>query len=305
MKDRLIQSLMILLMAGLLAGCSLFGNTSPRIVIDDLHNSVNLPARVQSIVSLSPSNTEILFAVGCGDQVVARDEFSDFPLEALELPTIGGSWNGYDEEAIVALQPNVVLASQLNTPEQVQSLQALGLTVYYMENPADLEELYDNLLKVAAICGTTSQAEELIVSLRERVTAVADAIAPISYAPSVFYELDGSDPAKPWTTGSNTFISYLIDQAGGFNIGDVLSSDYAQISLEELLIQNPAIIILGDSAYGVTPEQVAARPGWNSISAVQDGMVYPFDDDLVSIPGPRLVDGLEELTRLLHPGIIE
>jgi len=296
---------MILLAAVLLTGCSLLSNTSPRVVIDDLQNSVNLPARVQSIVSLAPSNTEILFAVGCGDHLVARDEFSDFPPEALDLPTIGGSWNGYDEEAIVALQPDVVLASQLNTPEQVQSLQALGLTVYYLENPADLEELYDNLLKVAVICGTTSQAEELVDSLRERVTAVTIAIAPISYAPSVFYELDGSDPAKPWTTGPDTFIAYHIRQAGGFNVGDALSTDYAQISLEELLVQNPAIIVLGDSAYGVTPGQVAARPGWEGMSAVQNEMVFPFDDDLVSIPGPRLVDGLEELARLLHPGVFE
>ena len=93
----------------------------------------------------------------------------------------------------------------------------------------------------------------------------------------------------------------LINMAGGKNIGGALSSSWAQISLEELLIQDPDIIILGDSNYGVTVESVAARAGWAELSAVKEGRVYPFNDDLVSRPGPRLVDGLVELAKLIHP----
>ena len=147
------------------------------------------------------------------------------------------------------------------------------------------------------------EAAELVEKLQGRVKAVQDKILPLSYAPLVFYELDGSDPAKPWTMGPNTFLSKLIRMAGGFNLGDSLSSEWGQFSQEELIKTNPQIILLGDSNYGVTPEQVAARPGWDALTAVQENQVYPFNDDLVSRPGPRMVDGLEALARLLHPGI--
>jgi iron complex transport system substrate-binding protein len=115
--------------------------------------------------------------------------------------------------------------------------------------------------------------------------------------------LDATDPAKPWTPGSNTFLTKLIILAGGKSIGETLASDYAQIGLEFLLIQNPDIILLGDAAYGTTPEQVALRPGWSNLKALKDNHIFAFDDNLVSRPGPRLVDGLEALAKLLHPEI--
>ncbi len=107
------------------------------------------------------------------------------------------------------------------------------------------------------------------------------------------------------TPGPNTFLTQLIHLAGGRSVGESLASDYAQISLESLLTQNPDIILLGDAAYGITPEQVALRAGWSELGAVKDNQIFAFDDDLVSRPGPRLVDGLEALAKLLHPEIFK
>ncbi len=294
----------ILTLSLILAACTPTVSTpTGQTFTDGLGRTITLTGTPERIISLAPSNTEILYAIGAGDQVVGRDEFSNYPEEALAVPTVGGSMGDFNLETIVSLKPDLVLAASINTPEQVKALEDLGLTVYTLTNPADMDGMYANLLTVGSLAGKSREAAELVEKLQGRVKAVQDKILPLSYAPLVFYELDGSDPAKPWTMGPNTFLSKLIRMAGGFNLGDSLSSEWGQFSQEELIKTNPQIILLGDSNYGVTPEQVAARPGWDALTAVQENQVYPFNDDLVSRPGPRMVDGLEALARLLHPGI--
>ena len=270
---------------------------------DGLGREITLEATPQRVVSLAPSNTEILFAVGAGSQVVGRDEFSDYPAEAASIESIGGSFGEYNAEAIVALEPDLVLAAEINPPELVQQLEDLGLTVYYLSNPTSLEEMYTNLETVAGLTG--HDATELVASLKARVAAVDEKIAPLSSRIPVFYEIDATDPTKPWTYGPGTFGSLLITRAGGYNIGDIASDPYPQISIEQVVAANPSVIILGDSMWGVTPESVPARPGWETLPAVASNSIYPFDDNLVSRPGPRLVDGLEQLAKLLRPELFE
>lgn len=272
---------------------------------DGLSRPVSLEAPAQKIVSLSPSITEALYAIGAGPQLIGRDEFSDYPVEAKALPSVGGSFGDYNYEVIASLQPDLVLASEINTPEQVQALEALGMKIYYLANPTDLESMYASLTILAELTGRQKETETLVAGLRSRVQAVEGKLAAVTEKPLVFYELDATEPAKPWTAGAGTFLDLLISQAGGRNVGAVLGSAWAQISQEELLLQNPQIILLGDAAYGVTPEAVADRPGWDAISAVQSGQIYPFDDNLVSRPGPRLVDGLEALAAILHPDLFK
>lgn len=268
---------------------------------DGLGRSVTLPSPAERVISLSPSNTEILYAVGAGEALIARDEFSNYPAEAAGLPSIGGSMSDYNLEEIVKLEPDLILAAEINTPELVKSLEDLGLTVYYLSNPTDLDGMYELLRQTATLVGTSEQTETLIASLQTRVTAVQEALATVKTQPKVFYELDGSDASAPWTSGPDTFMDTLIQSAGGQNVASDLSSGWAQISQEALLVANPDFIVLGDAAYGVTAEQVSARPGWGAIQAVKTGTIYPFNDDLVSRPGPRMVDGLEELAKIIHP----
>ena len=258
------------------------------------------------MASLAPSNTEILFAIGAGAQVVARDSFSDFPEQAKAIADIGGGFGEIDTETLISLKPDLVLAAEINPVEKVQMLEELGLKVFYLSNPKDLDGLYENLHTVARLVGREAEAEALVESLELRVSAVEGKIAGVQERPLVFYELDSTDSSAPWTPGPGTFIDLLLSKAGGNNLGNILNSEWAQISVEELITQNPEVILLGDYTWGgVTPEDVAARPGWQAIAAVQKGQVYPFDDNLVSRPGPRLVDGLEALAKLLHPELFE
>jgi iron complex transport system substrate-binding protein len=287
--------LMIILAAALLLTACATART------DGLNRNVKLSGTPERIVSLAPSNTEILFAVGAGKQVVGRDSFSDYPPEAKSAKDIGGSMGKYNTEAIVALHPDLVLAGEINTPELVNSLQQLGLTVYYLPNPTTLEAMYANLETVGQLTGHQSQAGTLVNALKQRVAVVDAKIKPLNSSPSVYYELDATDPTKPYTAGPGTFVDLIISRAGGTNIGKSLTSMWPQISLEKLVVANPAVIILGDSAYGTTPASVKQRSGWSGLAAVQTGQIYPFDDNLVSRPGPRLVDGLEALAKLLHP----
>jgi iron complex transport system substrate-binding protein len=303
------KTLLVLLLIPLLSACA--GGVTPTPgaapinLVDDLGRTVVLSAPAVSVVSLAPSNTEILFAIGAGAQVVGRDEASDSPAEAASLPTVGG-WAGFSTESIIALNPDLVLAQGggLTSPELIASLQALGLTVYVLPNPATLEAMFANLETVGTLTGHASEARALVESLTSRVAAVDAKVQPLSYAPTVYYEIDATEPTKPYTAGPGSFVDLLIARAGGINIGATLESPWAQISLEQLVVANPAFILLGDAAYGETPSKVAQRPGWEALSAVQTGQVIGFDDNLVSRPGPRLVDGLEALVRILHPGLI-
>jgi len=297
-----ILSVIILLSVLLLTACK---PVTPQTYTDSLQREVTLLQPAQKIVSLAPSNTELLFAIGAGSQVVGRDDFSDYPAEAAQLPSVGGSMGDYNLEAIVALQPDLVLLSELNSSDLVQSLENLGLKVYYLGNPVEIEGLYTNLETLGKITGHEADAASLIESLKAKVSKVDELIATTSTRPLVFYELDATEPTKPWTAGPGTFVDQLITRAGGENLGGSLDGAWVQISQEALIINDPEIIVMGDSIYGITAEQVAERAGWENLKAVTDGQIYPFDDDLASRPGPRLVDGLIELARIIHPEIAD
>ncbi|MGD0879001.1 MAG: cobalamin-binding protein [Anaerolineales bacterium] len=272
---------------------------------DGLGLSVTLATPAQRVVSLAPSNTEILFAIGAGSQVVGRDTFSDYPPQVKSVADIGGSMGNFNTEAILALHPDLVLAGEIDSSDLVASLEKLGLQVYYLKNPATLDEMYANLETVGQLTGQSGHAAALVASLQARVAAVDAKIATAVSRPSVYYELDGTDPSKPYTSGGGTFVDLLIQRAGGVNVFSQLKDQWPQVSLEQLLVDNPQVILLGDSAYGETPDKVIARTGWGSLQAIKNNQVFSFDDNLVSRPGPRLVDGLEALARLIHPDLFK
>lgn len=306
----MLHKLTIVFLALMLAlsACGPVMTPSPATSITDgLGREVTLTGPAQKVVSLAPSNTEILFAIGAGAQTIGRDDFSDYPAEAKSLPSVGGSMGNYSTEQIAALKPDLVLAAEINTPEQVKAISDLGITVYYLSNPKTLEEMYTNLEIAAKLTGHESDAAVLIESLKQRVAAVDEKIMPLSARPTVFYEIDGTDPAKPYSAGPGTFVDLLIERAGGANLVGLagITDAYPLVSLEQIVSANPSIIILGDAAWGVTPESVGQRSGWDKIAAVQNNQIYAFDDNLASRPGPRLVDGLEAMAKILHPGVFQ
>jgi iron complex transport system substrate-binding protein len=278
------------------------------VLTDGLGRTITLAAPAQRIISIAPSNTEILFAIGAGPQLLGRDHDSDFPEEAKKLTDIGGS-NVNDKlntELILSLMPDLVLAADITPPEQIKALKDLSVTVFRVSNPTSLDGMYANLRTIAQLTGHEAEAETLITSLQARAKRVVDRVTTTQERPLVFYELDGTDTSAPWTSGPGTFIDTLITMAGGRNVGSTLKNQWAQISLEQLIEQSPDMIVLGDSVWGgVMPNLVKQRPGWGGIAAVENARIFPIDDNLVSRPGPRLVDGLEALAKLLHPELFK
>ena len=274
-------------------------------LVDGLKREVKLAKPAQRIISIAPSNTELLYAIGAGAQLIGRDDLSDFPAEAKAIQDVGSAFGKLNTEAIIALKPDLILAAEINAPEQVKTLEDLGLTVYWLANPLDFADLSENLKIVGTLTGRTAEAAQVSQSIEARYQAVIEKVATSSKKPTVFYEIDATDPTKPYTTGPGTFVDKLIDLAGGTNIGRALKEQFAQISSEELVKVNPDMIVLGDSLYGVTAESIAQRAGWDKLSAVKNGAVFTFDDNLATRPGPRLIDGLEAFAKLFHPELFK
>jgi len=276
----------------------------PISFIDGYEREVSIPKPAQRVVSIAPSSTEILFAVGAGSQVVGRDELSDYPSEAIEVDSIGTTYGELNVEAIVALEPDLVLAAMITSPEHVQALEDLGIVVFVLPNPMGMNELYDVLEMTGKLTDHETESEDLVDELEIRVETVLKALAGAEPVP-VFYEVDGTDPNAPWTTGPGTFQDVLISLAGGENIASDIEG-WGQLSLEEIIARDPAVIVFSEGPwYTTTPESIAERPGWGEIRAVVNGDVYGIDTYWIDRPGPRYVDALEALAKLLHPELFE
>jgi iron complex transport system substrate-binding protein len=313
-----ILSILILLLAILPSACSQktlppieeVVTTAPEpeelLIEDGLGRTITIGRTPQRIISLAPSNTEYLFAVGAGDQLIGRDTFSDYPDAATSIADIGGGWGDLDIETILTLNADLVLAADITAPEHIQALEDLGITVFVIANPNNLSEMLETVRLIAQITGHSNEAKSLIIELSSRISFIEEKISNAKTTPRVFYELDATDPNTPWTAGSGTIIETLITKAGGANIGSKLEGAWVQISLKTLAVENPDIIILGDFNWGgVTPEAVSSRAGWETLRAVQNNNVFIVNDYLISRPSPRMVAGLETLAQLIHPELFE
>jgi len=268
--------------------------------------SVTIAAPPQRIISIAPSNTEILFALDLAPRIVAVDDFSDFPAAAKSLPKIGGANAKYNIEQIVALKPDLILTAGLTPPEVVKQLEDLKLTVVVLGTPqTTLDSIFSDITLAGRITGQTDQAARVTGAMQTRLDALKATLATAKSKPRVYWELDGTDPSKPFSVGPGNFVNDLIALAGGSNIFQTASSAFPQVSAEQIVSANPEVIILSDAAYGISAESVGQRPGWQSIAAVKQQRVAPIDDNLVSRPGPRIVDGLAATAKIIHPELFK
>jgi len=268
---------------------------------DDAGRTVEIIEAPQRLVSFAPSNTEILFALGLGDRVVGVTDFCDYPEEAKAIEKVGGIEPNL--EKVVSLDPDLVLAIGGNL-DLVSKLEGLGITVLVLD-PSDLEGIYRDIELVGQAAGVEERAEALVAEMRKRVEAITAKTEGLASRPKVFYELDATDPSKPYTPGPGSWHDDFIKLAGGINVAADAKMQWVQLSTEEIIAQDPEIIILGDANYGVTAEMVRERPGWGVIAAVRNDRIYPIDDNLISRPGPRVIDGLEALAKIIHPELFE
>ena len=271
----------------------------PVTVTDDEGTAVEIEREPTRIVSLTPATTEILFAIGAGDRVIATTDFDDYPPEAVALPDVA-TYTSVDVEAIVGSEADLVLAggNNFNDPEALTRLRSLGVPVV-VTYATDVAGVLRDIELVGTSVGRSAQAAELAAAMRADFDQVSNAVAG-EPRPRVFYELDAT--SEIYTAADDSFVEEMIQLAGGDPITTGSTTSFA-ISLERLVDADPELILLGDAAYGVTPEIVAARPGWAVMTAVRDGRVTPVDDIVITRPGPRLVEGLRQLAAAIHPDV--
>jgi len=251
----------------------------------------------ERIISLAPSNTEILFALGLGDKVVGVTEYCDYPPEALEKEKVGGPWTP-DVEKIVALQPDLILASDANPFDIITTLEGLELTVFGIKS-TDLDDVLNDIRTVGEITDTEVEALALTSEMAVGIQSVTDQTEELEERPKVFYII-WNDPLQ--TAGSGTFIHELIEKGGGVNIcGNI--TGYPIISIEEVIARNPEVIIT--SSWPGIYEWAMNETALNATDARQNNRVFACDNNLVQRPGPRLVEGLEWFAHFIHPEIFE
>lgn len=274
--------------------------TFPITVTDDAKRQVRIEKAPQKIISLAPSNTEILFALGLGKKVVGVSDFCDYPAEAKTITKIGGMKPNV--ETIISLAPDLIVSVGGNA-DLVKRFEDLKLAVVVLD-PKDVASVLNDIELMGRATGSSASALKLVADMQKRMDAVTAKVKGAA-RPKVFYELDATDPAKPYTPGPGSWHDQLIGMAGGVNVAGSAKSAWVQFSLEELLKSDPDMVVLGDALFGITVDSAKLRPGWSGLTAAKRGAIFPIDDNLVSRPGPRLVDGLEALAKIVHPELFK
>jgi iron complex transport system substrate-binding protein len=276
----------------------------PGNIVDGLGRSVTIDKIPQRIVSLAPSNTEILFALGLGDKVVGVTEYCNYPQEAMTKPKVGG-FSNVDIEKVVSIEPDLVLATHIHGKTVIPALEKLGLTVVAL-TPGSLNEVLDSITLVGKITGQSTEASKLVNNLRTRIETVANKTQGLSpgQRPRVFY-ITWHDPLM--TAGTETLADDVISSAGGQNIAYDISGDKA-IDLETVIYRDPQVIVASvgmGSGEDLPWQYVQTEPRLENTQALLNGRIYKIDGDIIHRPGPRIVDALEQMAQFIHPELFK
>ncbi|HEY8238653.1 MAG TPA: ABC transporter substrate-binding protein [Candidatus Limnocylindrales bacterium] len=269
----------------------------PVTLTDDEGTKVTIAAEPRKIVSLTPDTTESLFALGAGSRVVGKvEDLANFPPEAASVPVVA-RFDGVDVEQIVALEADLVISAGtgLTQGDAVEQLRRANITVL-VSYPTTVDGGLASIRRIGQAIGLAEEAATLADGIAARLDDLTAIASSAGSRPRVFYEIDVTGGI--FTPPAASIYGEMFKLAGGEPIsGD---ANYS-ISLEELIAADPEVILLGDAAYGATPENVVAREGWGGMTAVKDGRIVAVDDIVITRPGPRLAQGLEALIRAIHP----
>lgn len=268
-------------------------------ITDDFGNKVKFEKAPDTIVSLAPNNTEILFALGLGDKVVGVTSFCDYPEEALSIEKIG-DYNGINLEKIVELNPDLVLNYGPGNEDDNARLKEAGIPMLAFM-PESIDAVINTINTIGQATGTTEEAKELTNNMLKKEEEIVNLVKG-SEKKKVFYEI-WHDPLM--AAGPGSFMDQLIVLAGGTNIAEDAEGDYPQYDLEQLIERNPEVYLTSADMPDKTPESMMARPGFENIEAMKTGNVHVLDANITSRSGPRIVDALELVAKAIHPELFK
>lgn len=323
MKKINLFLLTLLLMFGVLTGCGTADTEEPDntqdeateqsetddeeaafpVTIEDANGEeVTIEDEPEAIVSLIPSNTETAFALGLGDKIVGVSDHDNYPEEALEKEKIGGL--ELNIEAILALEPDLVLAHPTNDPDAIEQLKESDITVLTLNDATNFDEVYDTIEMMAAATGTEEESNDIIKTMQDDLEALEEKASDISEddKKKVFIEI--SPEPEIFTPGNHTFENEILTKINAINIAED-EEGWVELNEEAIIEENPDVIILSYDFVDDPVGQVLDRDAWQDIDAVKDEQVIVVDTDLISRPGPRLVEGAETLAKAIYPDVFD
>lgn len=310
---------LLVLSLGILAGC---GNTTekeednkstegqteqtekaafPVTIKDALDNEVVIEEEPASIISLIPSNTEIIYELGLGDKVVGLTTNDTYPEETAEVEKVGDF--NVDIEKVIALNPDLVLAhesSATSSEAGFQQMRDAGITVFIVNDAVNFEDVYDTIGIIGQLTGTTEEAEALTADMKAKIEEIKEKAATVTEKKKVYIEI--SPAPDIYSVGKNTFMDVMLQTINAENAtGDL--EGWPSIDQESILERNPDVIIATYNYIEDPVGQLMAREGWADVSAIKNKQVVDVNPDLVNRPGPRVVEGVEELAKAVYPEV--
>ncbi|WP_296971191.1 ABC transporter substrate-binding protein [Tepidanaerobacter sp. EBM-38] len=274
----------------------------PITLTDQMGREVTIEKLPERIISLAPSNTEILFTLGLEDRIVGVTDFCDYPEAAKSKEKIGG-FSEPNIEKIISLQPDLILATSMHQ-KPVEELEKLNVPSVVLD-PKDFEDVFTSIEIIGKATGQDDKAAAIVGDLKARVKDVDDKVIKLTEdeRPKVYYEIW---PSPITTAGPGTFVNDIIQRAGGENIAKDAKKAYPQYSQEMIVAKNPDIIIFSHhGSSNQSAEDILNRQGWESIEAIKNNKVFYVEENLVQRATPRLVDGLEQLAMMMHPELFK
>lgn len=266
-------------------------------VVDDAGNEVTFEKVPEKVISLQPSNTEILFSLGSGDKVIGATEYDNYPEEAQSIERVSDSVN-INAEQIIDLKPDVVFAYTIGQKEQLKPLEDSGITVFVIESALSFDDVYGDIEQIAAVMGEEEKGDEIIDGIQKQLKEVEEKIASVDEKKKVYFEI--SPAPDIYTTGKNTFQQEVMNKAGVENIFADMEG-WIKLSEEEIIDRNPELITTTVGYVENPVEEILSRKGWNQISAVKAEEVKLLDGDIMSRPGPRIGEAVEILAEAAYP----
>lgn len=271
----------------------------PLTLKDAVGNEITLEETPKTIVSMMPSNTEILFALGLNEEIVGVNDYDNYPAEALEKEKIGGM--EFNVEKIVGMNPDIVFAheSSLGMGEAgLQQIRDAGVKVFVVKNAADFNETYTTIEQIGRATGKLPEAQKIVEDMKAKVEEVKEKVAKVETKKTVFVET--SDVPEIYTPGKGTFMQEILEMVNAENIA-ADQEGWFMIAPEEIVSRNPDVMIIMYSYVEGIVDSVKARDGFDTITAVKNDAVVQVDENLTSRTGPRLAEGLEEVAKAIYP----
>lgn len=311
-RIRLLASFMVLSILAL-AGCG--GNAEESVtketneqeanqsytVADDRGKEISFDKVPETVISLQPSNTEILFALGVGDKVIGVTDYDKWPEEVKNIEKVSDSVN-VNVERVVELNPDVVFAYTIGGEEQVEQLESAGLKVFVIQSASSIEDIYGDIRQIAQVMGVEEKGNKLVDDIKGQLAGIKEKTAAVGQKRKVYFEIA---PAPDiWSIGSGTFQQQIIEAAGVENIfAD--QQGWFSVTEEDVILRNPDAIITTVNYSEDPVKEILSRKGWESITAIQNGEVHALNADLLDRPGPRIAEAAELIAKTIYPELYE